>query len=577
MIRNPSVKRVVAACAAVGLIVTLAPPVEGQASKWALRSEAMGKGGVVASGHPLASLAGIKMLAKGGNAIDAIVAMAAALNAVEPEMSGLGGVGFMVLYSAKENRVRTLSFGGRAPAAAKLELFTRDTTTTGPKAPLVPGNLAGWAKALKDYGTMPLSDVLQPAIEYAEQGVFLTPFQAGSLETAAPRIAQFPDGASIYLKNGKEPYKEGELVTNKPLAATMKKIAVGGTDVFYKGELAQTFAQAFERDGGLIRASDFAAFPETVQWKDPLSITYKGHTIYAVPPPNSGVQTLQTLKVMEGFDVKRMGHNTVEYLTHLMETIRLNRLDTDKYVADPRTADVPVKMLLSDEYIATRRAEVIERLKSRPSALGRVAMLPALPPRDQLNESTTHLTAVDRWGNAVNITQTLGSGYGSGYMPGKTGVMFTNAAHWFNLTPGHPNVLAASKDVEWCIAPIQVHKNGKPYFVGGSPGSYGILQTVPQVILNVLEFGMNVQDAIGAPRFRWVDDVDDPLPARKVRMETRIPAEVIKELQARGYDIELLGDWSPGVGGAAAVLADWTTGWLRGGADPRRSGHALGW
>lgn len=562
-------------CLAATLIGGSVPPARGQSNEWGLRPEAMGKLGMVSSAHPLASLAGLKMLVKGGNAIDAIVATAAALSVLEPHASGLGGVGFMLLYSAKENRVRALPFGGRSPAAARLELVDREATTTGPKAPLVPGNLAGWAKALEDYGTLPLSEVLQPAIEYADQGFFLDARGGESTEQNATRVVKYPDAASVYLKNGKEPYKRGEFFTNKPQARSLRVIAEKGIDAFYKGELAQEFVRAFERDGGFIRLSDLAAFPENVQWQEPLSISYKGYTIYAVPPPNSGVQTLQTLKVMESFDVKGMGHNSVEYLAHLMETIRLNRLDTDKYVADPRTTNVPIKMLLSDDYLTKRRAAVVEKLKGRPSAMVTPGTLWIGRRYDWSAESTTHLVAVDRWGNAVNITQTLGGS--SAYIPGNTGILFNNASHWFNLKPGHPNVLAPNKDVEWCIAPVQVHKDGRPYFVGASPGSYGILQTVPQILMNLLEFGMNIQDAIGAPRFRWNDDVDAKLPAESVAMETRVSAEVIKALQARGYNIELVGDWSTRVGGAQGVVIDRATGWLRGGADPRRGGYALGW
>lgn len=199
-------------------------------------------------------------------------------------------------------------------------------------------------------------------------------------------MAPYADAASVYLKNGKEPYKEGELFVNKAQARSLRLIAEQGIDVFYKGQLAQEFVKAFERDGGLIRLSDLAAFPDSVQWKDPLSITYRGYTVYAVPPPNSGVQTLQTLKVMEGFDVKRMGHNTVEYLTHLMETVRLNRMDTDEHVADPRMVSVPVEMLLSEKHITSQRAEVIERLRARPSAMGQVRYVPVRSAEDLLND-----------------------------------------------------------------------------------------------------------------------------------------------------------------------------------------------
>lgn len=187
-----------------------------------------------------------------------------------------------------------------------------------------------------------------------------------------------------------------------------------------------------------------------------------------------------------------------------------------------------------------------------------------------------NLAPAAQWGNAVNITQTLGSAYGSAYMPGRVGFTLNNASRWFNLKPGHPNVLAPNKDVEWCIAPIQVHKNGKPYFVGGTPGGYGITQVVPQIVINLLGFGMNVQDAIGAPRFRWIDNTDDKLPAEKLTMENRYPPEVLKALQARGYNIELMGDWAD-AWSAQGIVFDQANGWLIGGSDPRRSGNALGW
>ena len=562
------------------LIGGASPSLRGQGTKWGLRGEVMGKQGMVASGHPLASLAGLRMLAKGGNAVDAIVAMAAALSVVEPEMSGLGGVGYMLLYSAKESRVRALPFGGRSAAAAKLEFYTRQTTTDGPKAPLVPGNPAGWAKALKDYGSLPLSEVLQPAIELAEQGHLVNSVQARRREQSLPRLKASADTAAVYLKqidsSAPHAYKEGELFVNQAQARVLKRIAAEGTDVFYKGEIAQEMARALERDGGLIRLSDLASYPETVQWQDPLAIAYRGYTVYAAPPPNSGIQMLQTLKIMEGFDVRAMGHHSVDYLTRLMEAIRIARVDTDKYVADPRFATIPVKTMLSDAHIAQHRAYVAEKLKPGTSPSGSLVSRAETPVEERLYQSTTFLVAGDRWGNAVNLTTTLGSAYGSAYMPGRVGFTLNNGSRWFHLTPGHPNVLAASKDVEWCIAPIQVHKSGKPYLVTGTPGGHTITQAVPQIVINVLDFGMNIQDAISAPRFAWIDNTDTKLPAEKLTMETRYPPEIIKALQSRGYSIDLIGDWSDGWS-AQGIVFDHASGWLIGGSDPRRSGNALGW
>ncbi|MDP3467714.1 MAG: gamma-glutamyltransferase [Daejeonella sp.] len=576
-------------------LILLNLQVYAQAAKDNLRPAALGKNGMIATANPLATLAGQKILVKGGNAIDAIVAAAASLNAAEPYMSGTAGVGYMLFYSAKENRVRSLVFGGWVPETFRITKFKIDVKVAdgaghgamesiGPRIASVPGNLAGWAKALKDYGTMPLSEVFESAIDYLENGVPITEFDQAMWAGTVKRIAPHAESRKIFFKNDKDPYVIGDYFSNKPLAKTMRRIATEGIDVFYKGEIAKEMAAAFARDGGFITEKDLASVPEKVQWVDPISIKYRDYTVYNNPPPGMGLQQLQTLKIMEGFDLQKMGHNSVDYLAHLLEAVNLSRIDTDKYIGDPKFVTVPVDMLLSDAYIAKQREKVIAKVKERKAGLKPETSQNISPdPADDSNASkyryaTTSLSAVDKWGNAVVIIQTHGGGFGSGYVAGNTGVVFNSALDWMTLEPGKANTVAPGKAVGWCIGGMmQFHKDGKPQLIVGSPGSFGILQSVPQVAMNNIDFGMNIQDAISAPRFRWKDELGS-VPAKEIIMETRVQPGVIKTLRGMGYVIDTsLGDWSMTVGGAQGITIDQKTGWLMGGADLRRNGYAVGW
>lgn len=566
-----------------------------QVAKNNLRPASLGKLGMVTSANPLASLAGQKILIKGGNAIDAIVATAASLNAVEPYMSGTAGVGYMLFYSAKDKKVRSLVFGGWVPRSFQAKAIRSDAKladgaghggmeTIGPRTPAVPGNLAGWNRALKDYGTMSLSQVFESSIDYLENGVPVTEFDEAMWAGTIDRVSPHPESAAIFLKPDKSPYKIGDFFTNKPLAKTMRRIAREGVDVFYKGEIAKEMAAAFKRDGGFITVEDLASVQDKVQWVEPISVKYKDYTVYNNPPPGMGIQQLQVLKIMEGFDLKKMGHNSTEYLAHLMEAIYLSRIDTDKYIGDPRFVTVPVERLLSDAYITSQRAKVVANIKERKQKIKKQSFLELKPGymedanQDKFRYATTSLSAVDQWGNAVVIIQTHGGGFGSGYVAGKTGVVFNSALDWMTLVPGQANSVEPGKAVGWCIGGMmQFHKDGKPQLIVGSPGSFGILQSVPQVALNVVDFGMNIQDAISAPRFRWKDELGS-VPAKELIIETRIPEKTLQELRDMGYVLDTsLGEWSMTVGGAQGITIDHQTGWFMGGADPRRNGYSMGW
>lgn len=568
---------------------------QAQVASESLRPPSMGKSGMVATANPLASLAGQKVLADGGNAIDAIVASAAALASVEPYMSGLGGVGYMLYYSAEEDRVRSLVFGGWAPEAFNAEALENAMSfddgaghgtveAVGPMTAAVPGMLAGWNRALEDYGTMTLERVFTPAIEYLEGGVPVTEFDQAMWAGTRDRVLHYPSSNEIYLKQGNHPYEIGDIFANPKLAETMKRIAEEGVDLFYRGELAEEITEAFARDGGFISREDLARVPDIVQWTEPLEINYRGYTIYNHPPPGMGIQQLQTLKIMEGFDLQEMGHNSTEYLAHLLEAIALSRQDTDTHVGDPAYVDVPVDRLLSDEYIDEQRDRVVRRVRERKrSAEANHPVLPGgfspdVPLDDRYTYATTSLSAADKWGNVVVITQTLGGGFGSGYVAGDTGIAFNNAMEWMVMEPGAANSVEPGKGVGWCIGGMmQVHKDGRPELIIGSPGSFGILQSVPQVTMNVLDFDMGIQQAIDAPRFRWKDELGS-VPAKEVIMETRVEASVRDELSELGFRLDTrVGDWSMSVGGAQGIIMDYESGWIFGGADPRRNGYSLGW
>jgi len=591
----PTLKKIVFSAFATAWVLGNIDNANAQVAKNNLRPASLGKLGMVASANPLASLAGQKILIKGGNAIDAIVATAASLNAVEPYMSGTAGVGYMLFYSAKDKKVRSLVFGGWVPKNFDAKAMKSDAKladgaghggmeTIGPRTPAVPGNLAGWNRALNDYGTMSLSEVFESTIDYLENGVPITEFDQAMWEGTLDRVSPHPESAVIFLKEDKSTYKIGDYFTNKPLAKTMRRIAKEGIDVFYKGEIAREMAAAFKRDGGFISVEDLASVPDKVQWVEPISVKYRDYTVYNNPPPGMGLQQLQVLKIMEGFDLKKMGHNSVDYLAHLMEAIYLSRIDTDKYIGDPEFVKVPVTMLLSDSYIASQRAKVVANIKERRTNMKKQSLLEKVPGAlenavpDQYKYATTSLSATDRWGNAVVIIQTHGGGFGSGYVAGKTGVVFNSALDWMTLIPGQANTVEPGKAVGWCIGGMmQFHKNGKPKLIVGSPGSFGILQSVPQVAMNVVDFGMNIQDAISAPRFRWKDELGS-VPAKELIIETRIPEKSLQELRDMGYVLDTsLGEWSMTVGGAQGITIDHKTGWIMGGADPRRNGYSIGW
>jgi gamma-glutamyltranspeptidase/glutathione hydrolase len=539
---------------------------ETYSNRFGLRPLALGRRGMVATANPLATQAGVRMLARGGNAVDAIVAAAAAIGVVEPYMSGMAGCGVAMLTRPGQPP-RALNFLGRAPEAASPEALPWNARDRGPRSVAVPGNLAAWARLLAEHGTVSLGDALEPAIELAGGGIPMTVFDRQMFEEHYQRLN--PEAARVYLHDGRPPAAGARLV-QPDLAASFGKIAREGVATFYEGELAEAITRDLAALGGLVTARDLKAYPATLEWTAALGTRYRDVLVYAPPPPSSGIQVLETLNGMAGWDVPGLAHLGPDHLAVVAEASRAARMDTERFVGDPAFVKVPTERLLGAERTAELRAEMRARLDGQRSApSGRPGPAPAA--------GTTHLAACDASGLAVNITQSLGGGFGSGVVARGTGIALNNALHWTSDRPGHPNLVQAGKRHEWPVAPLHLFRNDAFWATVGTPGSYGILVTQVQVLSHLIDFNLNLQDAVAAPRFRWADEAIDPLPAEKLWIETRVPEATREALTKRGYVLDPLGAWSMRVGGVQAVQRDNTTGWLVGAADPRRNGYAVGW
>jgi gamma-glutamyltranspeptidase/glutathione hydrolase len=526
----------------------------------------MGTRGAVTSAHPLASMAGIRMLLEGGNAVDAAVAVGSTLNIVEPFMSGAGGIGLMVISRARTGERHVLDFIGRAPAAADPARATEDELAGGPKSCATPGNLGGWLAALARFGSMPAARVLGPAIEAAEHGVPLTWMNTQFFEQARATLGRSAEAQRLYLGNGAP--RPGKVVTYKELAATFRQVAEGGAEAFYRGPIARAIARAVTEAGGWLSEADMAAF--SAEWREPVTITYRGREVCSVPPPFSAFQMLETLNILEGHDVAAWGHNSADYLHHLIEAVKLASADRLAYAYSP---DVPIRGLVSKAYAASQRARIDaaraavsegER-HSRERLAGQIG---EGHPANFIHEQTTHFACADAQGTVASVTQTLGVPFGSGFAVPGTGLVLNNILKWMDRDPESPNVLRPGKKAGTMMSPTQVFTDGAFSLSIGTPGSYGILQTTTQMLLNLIEFGMNIQEAIEAPRVRVYRD-------RLVDAEGRVSAETRQALAGRGHEVNVIEDWSWIVGGGQGIARDPESGALMAGADPRRDGYAL--
>jgi gamma-glutamyltranspeptidase/glutathione hydrolase len=521
----------------------------------------------------MASLAGLRMLIQRGNAVDAAVATAAALNVVEPYMSGIGGLGYMMIYDARMRSPRVLDYMGVASRGATLDAFgSRAAQEHGPKAPMVPGACAGWLTALAERGRLDRATVFAPAIEYAEQGVPLTLRNEVFFRNSLAGGHIDDDAKAVFFANGAPP--AGTIIRQPKLAATFRAVVADGMDAFYRGAIAREIVASVRAKGGLLCEEDLAEFQP--KWEDPAVVEYRGYRVQTPAPPCSGIQYLQTLKLLEPYDIGGMGHNSAETIHTVVEAIKL--AVADRIHNAPLGPACPTNELLADDYLAERRA-MIDPARVNPSEGERFDGRVVTPETvtaglskgtPKVPECTTHFSIIDGEGNAVAVTQSLGDGFGSGVMAGETGLMLNNFNNWFDSDPESPNLIAPGKRIEMCMSPAAITKpDGSLFAVMGTPGSFGILQTTPQMIMNVIDHGFSMQAAIEAPRFRAYGGT-------VLEIEARVPKVVRDELTRRGHAVRLIDDWSPLVGGGQGVMVDPDTGALLGGADPRRDGVALG-
>ncbi len=579
----------------------------------AYRPAVPGTHGIVTSAHPLASMAGMQILLAGGNAADAAVAVAAVLNVVEPQSSGIGGNGFTTYFDKKTGKVLSLSMTGAAPKAMRGAEMTEETLDAGIKAGIVPGNLGGLIALLDRFGTKSLAEVLQPAIGYAKDGHPINPGLAGAIAGRRAFFEKYPTSARVFLPAGRPP-EAGELVTMPDLAATLQKLSdaeqravkqgrsrsqalAAAHDRFYTGDIADEFAAFFKEQGGLLTKQDMTAYRP--QWTEPVHTTYRGYDVYSNPSTSrGGMEVVMQLNLIEGFDVKALGAGSPEALHLMAESIKVAKADVYKYIADPAFARVPVAGLLSKEY-ATARRRLIDPTKAAayPSAgspaefertsaprqldVASAAAAKRFAERYTDDPDTTSFSIVDPSGNAVAVTPTLGGGFGNGVVVGRTGLLLNNGVRLGSTSP-YPddvNYVRGGQIPLLNNSPVIVLKDGKLALAIGTPGGEGIGQTEFQAIINVLDFGMSIQEAIEAPRFLVDPDPNfyKPGATTALQIERRVSADALRRLEAMGHIVRPLPEFTPAVGGMQGILVDLKKGTMTGGADPRRAGYAIGW
>ncbi|HEX6729046.1 MAG TPA: gamma-glutamyltransferase [Pyrinomonadaceae bacterium] len=525
------------------------------------RSVVRAQHGMVASSQPLASQVGIDVLKRGGNAIDAAIAMAATLNVTEPMMTGIGGDAFALVYWSKTRELKGLNASGRAPRALTRDYFAKKGIKSVPSAGMesitVPGAFDGWVTLLEKYGTMKLSDLLAPAIAYAEHGFPVMEKTAEDWQAEVETLKKTPDASSNYLIDGRAPLA-GEIFRQPNLARTFRVLANGGRDAFYKGEIAKALADYFQKNRGFITLQDLA---ETkADWVEPISTNYRGYTIYEIPPNGQGLTALLALNILEGFDLKALSAHPHRYYHTMIEAMKLAFADRNRYIADPAFAKVPVAELLSKDY-ATRRRRLIDPNK----------VLNTPPPGDiNTGSDTTYLTVVDKDGNAVSFINSIFDAFGSGIVAGDTGIVFQNRGTGFSLNPDHPNRLEPAKRPFHTIIPAMVFKDGQLFMSFGVMGGAIQPQGHVQVLVNVIDLGMGLQEAIDAPRFRF-------MAGRNVLLD-EIPSTTIQKLISMGH----VRATPPGIlrssmGGGQAIMIDPSSKTLMGASDLRKDGLAIGY
>ncbi len=519
------------------------------------RSTVYAPHGAVATSQPLATAAALDVLEHGGNAVDAAVTAAAVLNVVEPHMTGAGGDMFVILWWAHEGRLVGLDASGRSGSKVDAEALRAAGETrvpgSGPSSVTVPGALSGWNALLERYGTRSLAEALEPAIRIAHEGFPVSPIIAQDWAGTVEGLKRDPGAAATFLIDGRAP-RAGEWFRNPDLARTFRRIAEGGVGVFYGGELGREIVEGLAAMGGYLTLQDLV--DHEVRWVEPLSVEYRGYRLHELPPPGQGIAALQMLKMLESFDLKAMGHNSARYLHTLIEAKKLAHADLARYVADPDHMDVRPEALLDPDYLAERARLIDPRHAAHRPDPGRLVT----------ESETIYLTVADGEGNMISFINSIYGYFGSRVVIPGTGLVLQNRGAGFTLEKGHPNELAPRKKPFHTIIPAFVTKDGEPWLSFGVMGGSMQPQGHVQVLLNMIEFGMDPQEAIDAARFRHFSGT-------RVAIENLEPG-VAAQLEELGHTIR---DWrGVAFGGAQAVLK-LPRGWAAG-SDPRKDGMAAG-
>lgn len=554
------------------LFVNLFTGCSAQAEAKDVRRDFIAENGIVTSAHPLASKAGLDVLKNGGNAFDAAIATAFMLGVVEPHATGIGGGGMAIVYIAKENKSYVIDFQDIGPGKARRDTYKRINgkipafKKVGYKSIAVPGEVRGMELLHQKFGTKRWEDLLAPAIKAADQGYevsqTLTEVISGSMSYAELVSPDSWNSFSRYFFRDGMPLLPGDRYVNKDLAETLRKIAKGGADVFYKGEIADAIVREFAKPDAeeWITKQDLANYKAIL--REPLQTTYRGHTIYTLPSPGSGMTAAQMLNILEGYDIEKMGFGSEEFKHTFIETQKLSYAAHSRYTGDTDFVKVPVKGLISKEFANQQRKLInLHKAQDRVTDFGN--------PAEYESGSTTSFAVADKDGNIISITKTIGHFMGSAIVVDGTGILMNDHMDTFYASPNSPNAPGPQKRVFSSISSSIVVKDGKPLLAVGSPGASRIISTVAEIIVNVIDFKQDLQTAINSPRIHCRN-------SKTVQIEAGTPVNVRKQLESKGHKLEVLKKLDLFFGGAQGIMY-LPDGRMHGAADPRRDGIALGY
>jgi len=535
---------------------------------FATRSEVIAQYGMAATSQPLATQAALDILKKGGNAIDAAIAANAVLGVVEPTGCGIGGDLFAIIWSAEKQKLYGLNASGRSPRSLKLDYLKNQgyetIPSTGPLPVSVPGCVDGWFEMHDMFGRIPMRDILQPAINYARDGFPVSEVIAYYLDRNTQSLKDFPNIKETYMPGGKSPAK-GEIFRNPRLANTLDKIAKGGRNEFYRGSIAKAIDAFMRSHGGFLSYDDLSR--HSSEWVEPVSSSYRGHDIWELPPNGQGIATLQILNILEGFDIAQMGFGSAEYIHVFTEAKKLAFEDRAKFYADPRFSAIPVTQLISKKYAIERRKLINRDKAARVYDPGKIEA-----------GNTIYLTVADKYGNMVSLIQSNYRGMGSGMCPTDLGFVLQDRGEMFSLDPGHANVYAPGKRPFHTIIPGFITKNGKPWISFGVMGGDMQPQGHAQVIINLIDFKMNLQEAGDAPRIYHTgssEPTGEVMTAGGILyLENGFRWEEIQKLLSMGHNVQ----WNlGGYGGYQAIMWDEKNKVWYGASESRKDGQAAGY